>query len=91
MNSFFRRLSLQSPKAPSTSSANGKGNSARESEQLEPSPIPIPKTQTVLLLLAAGQPYQLTENYAVPNLLGEHEVLVKTQAIGLNPIDWKAP
>ncbi len=91
MNSFFRRLSLQSRKAPSTSSVNGKGTSTRESEQLEPSPLPTPKTQTVLLLLAAGQPYQLTENYAVPKLLGEHEVLVRTQAIGLNPIDWKAP
>ncbi|KAK4031325.1 chaperonin 10-like protein [Parachaetomium inaequale] len=92
MASFFRRLSLQKGrKAPSTSNVNGTGNFPREDEQPEPLAITIPETQTVLLLLAARQPYQLTENYAVPQLEGEREVLVRTQAIGLNPIDWKAP
>ncbi|KAL2130796.1 hypothetical protein VTI74DRAFT_5939 [Chaetomium olivicolor] len=96
MASFFRRLSLQKGrKAPSTSNVNETGDPPREDEQPEPLPITIPvtipETQTVLLLLAAKQPYQLTENYAVPQLEGECEVLVRTQAIGLNPIDWKAP
>lgn len=54
-------------------------------------PLPTPEKQTVLLLHAPKQPYQLTEDYPVPQLEGEHDVLVRTQAIGLNPIDWKAP
>lgn len=59
---------------------------------MEPLPLPtVPEKQTVLLLHAAKQPYQLTEDYPVPQLEEEHDVLVRTQAIGLNPIDWKAP
>ncbi|KAL2166098.1 hypothetical protein VTG60DRAFT_3306 [Thermothelomyces hinnuleus] len=50
-----------------------------------------PETQTVLLLHAARQPYELTENYPVSDLRDDHEVLVRTRAIGLNPVDWKAP
>lgn len=90
MNSFLRRMSWQSRrKGPSTSGE--KQTTSSYQEDVDPSPIPTPKTQTVLLLLAAKQPYQLTEKYAVPKLEGEHEVLVRTEAIGLNPIDWKAP
>lgn len=90
MNSFLRRMSWQSRrKGPSTSGEKQTTNSYQE--DVDPSPIKAPKTQTVLLLLAAKQPYQLTEKYAVPKLEGEHEVLVRTEAIGLNPIDWKAP
>lgn len=63
----------------------------QQQEADEPSPLPTPDTQRVLLLHGARQPYQLTEEYAVPAVQGEHEVLVRTQAIGLNPIDWKAP
>jgi NADPH:quinone reductase-like Zn-dependent oxidoreductase len=51
----------------------------------------VPKTQTVLLLHAPKQQYHVTEGYAVPEPDNEHEVLVKVQVIGLNPIDWKAP
>lgn len=54
-------------------------------------PPTLPEKQTVLLLHAPRTPYQLTEDYPVPQLEGEHDVLVRTQAIGLNPIDWKAP
>ncbi len=88
MGSFFRRLSLQASRRVSpTPEVNGTKNTRTD----EPSPIPIPRTQTVLLLLQAKQPYQLTEEYAVPVLEGEHDMLVRTHAIGLNPIDWKAP
>ncbi|KAK3317531.1 chaperonin 10-like protein [Cercophora scortea] len=100
MTSFFRRISFQKTKKTPTPSANPSteqvvGATAAvtvtpEVEQ-EQSPLPTPETQTVLLLHAARQPYQLTENYPVPQVQGEHEVLVRTQAIGLNPIDWKAP
>ncbi|KAF9876615.1 hypothetical protein CkaCkLH20_06023 [Colletotrichum karsti] len=51
----------------------------------------IPETQTVLILYAAKQPYETAEKYAVPSLQDEREVLVRTEHIGLNPIDWKAP
>lgn len=52
----------------------------------------IPETQTVLILYAAKQPYETAEGYQVPEILqDEPEVLVKTEHIGLNPIDWKAP
>lgn len=106
MPSFLRRLSFPKPrKSPSSPTTNEKPAIAdqvvdhHQQQQAqpqaltdeEPLPLSTPKTQRALLLHAARQPYQLTEEYAVPELQGEHEVLVKTQAIGLNPIDWKAP
>jgi len=103
MPSFLRRLSLhKSRKAHSstvTPSVTGSSplqqtqthTQPQEEPEPEPEPLPTPETQTVLLLHAAKQPYELTDNYAVPQLEGDHEVLVRTQAIGLNPIDWKAP
>lgn len=54
-------------------------------------PITVPDTQSILLLYGPRQPYQLVEQYPVPQLKNEREVLVRTRAIGLNPIDWKAP
>ncbi|KAF2279436.1 GroES-like protein [Westerdykella ornata] len=53
--------------------------------------ISIPQQQSVLLLRAIRQPYELNPNYRVPELQHEHELLVKVSAVGLNPIDWKAP
>lgn len=53
--------------------------------------ITVPETQKILLLYAPKQPYQVVENYAVPKLQSDDEVLVRTRTIGLNPIDWKAP
>lgn len=54
-------------------------------------PIAVPESQTILLLKGPKQPYELVENYPIPELNSVSEVLVKTRAIGLNPIDWKAP
>ncbi|CAN8101275.1 unnamed protein product [Discula destructiva] len=54
-------------------------------------PIIVPETQSILLLYGPRQPYKVVDNYPVPELKNEHEILVKTCAIGLNPIDWKAP
>lgn len=51
----------------------------------------VPDTQTVLILHAAKQPYETAEGYEVPEIRDESEVLVRTETIGLNPIDWKAP
>lgn len=77
------------PKPPSDSS------DASDSPDTMPPPPPtttvVPDTQTILLLYAPKQPYQVVEDYAVPKLHSDDEVLVRTRTIGLNPIDWKAP
>ncbi|KAM7217501.1 GroES (chaperonin 10)-like protein [Rhypophila decipiens] len=98
MPSFLRRISFpRARKTPSTTDEQSeviletKLKPHEEQHEDEPLPLPTPDTQRVLLLHAAKQPYQLTEKYAVPAVQGHHEVLVRTQAIGLNPIDWKAP
>ncbi|KAI9172802.1 flavin-binding monooxygenase [Paramyrothecium foliicola] len=48
-------------------------------------------TQTVLLLHGPRQPYQIAKEHPIPSLQNDFEVLVRVKAIGLNPIDWKAP
>lgn len=55
------------------------------------SKVDVPASQDVLLLHEPKTDYQLTRDYPVPTLQRGDEVLVKTKAIGLNPIDWKAP
>ncbi|KAL2187841.1 GroES-like protein [Thermothelomyces heterothallicus CBS 203.75] len=85
--SFLRRVSLHGFRGRSKS-----GVPQPETEKPPSKTAPItPETQTVLLLHAARQPYELTENYPVSDLRDDHEVLVQTRAIGLNPVDWKAP
>lgn len=56
-----------------------------------PEETPVPSTQRALLLYEPRQDYQIVPDYPTPHLLHDEEVLVKTKAIGLNPIDWKAP
>ncbi|AEO58523.1 hypothetical protein MYCTH_53905 [Thermothelomyces thermophilus ATCC 42464] len=85
--SFLRRVSLHGFRGRSKS---GVPQPETEKPPFKTAPI-IPETQTVLLLHAARQPYELTENYPVSDLRDDHEVLVQTRAIGLNPVDWKAP
>ncbi|KAK4141027.1 chaperonin 10-like protein [Dichotomopilus funicola] len=58
---------------------------------LSSNPLAIPDTQTVLLLHATRQPYVLQDGYPVPASQHDREVLVRNRAIGLNPMDWKAP
>lgn len=48
-------------------------------------------SQTALLLHAPKQPYQVIDDHAVPHTDEDSEILVRTQVIGLNPVDWKAP
>ncbi|KAF5021800.1 hypothetical protein F66182_6175 [Fusarium sp. NRRL 66182] len=52
---------------------------------------PLPSSQTVLLLHGLRQPYQVTSGYTIPDTHHDHELLVRTNTIGLNPIDWKSP
>lgn len=48
-------------------------------------------TQNALLLRALKERYTLVTNHAVPSVFHDEEILIKVAAIGLNPIDWKAP
>ncbi|KAK3377115.1 chaperonin 10-like protein [Lasiosphaeria ovina] len=89
--SFFRRMSLHRLRKSSTSSHTDQPSPVDILAPVDDEPLSAPETQTVLLLHAAKQPYQLTDSYPVPQLQGDREVLVRVQAIGLNPIDWKAP
>ncbi|EKD16923.1 uncharacterized protein L3040_006210 [Drepanopeziza brunnea f. sp. 'multigermtubi'] len=47
--------------------------------------------QDVLLLHAPKQRYAHTQQQPIPELRNDREMLVAVDAIGLNPIDWKAP
>lgn len=100
--SFLRRMSFQKGKSSKHSSQTSvaavspdvivpplEDLKLQEAEVAEV--LVVPDTQRVLLLHAAKQPYELTHGYPVPEVEGDHEVLVKSEAIGLNPIDWKAP
>ncbi|KAM0438717.1 hypothetical protein ACHAPT_001474 [Fusarium lateritium] len=52
---------------------------------------PLPSSQTVLLLHGVRQQYEVTPGYAIPDTKHDHELLVRSTTIGLNPIDWKSP
>ncbi|KAH7115059.1 chaperonin 10-like protein [Dendryphion nanum] len=49
----------------------------------------IPAMQTQLLLHKAKQPYEIDNEREIPELRSG-ELLVRVEAIGLNPIDWKS-
>jgi hypothetical protein len=53
--------------------------------------VVIPVDQSALLLHATKQPYSVKECYEIPALKNDSELLVSVEAVGLNPIDWKAP
>jgi hypothetical protein len=57
-----------------------------------PPQVPVvaePRKQRQLLLHGARQPYEVEHNRDVPEVF-PGELLVRVQAIGLNPIDWKS-
>jgi hypothetical protein len=47
--------------------------------------------QNALVLHAVKEKYALVSDHSVPSILHQDEILIKISAIGLNPIDWKAP
>ncbi|KAF2845153.1 GroES-like protein [Plenodomus tracheiphilus IPT5] len=53
--------------------------------------LSIPNVQKALLLYGIRQPYSTSVDTQVPIVQHDHELLVKVNAAGLNPIDWKAP
>ena len=46
------------------------------------------KGHKALVVSSRGQ-YEIREDFPVPNI-GEHEVLIRSRYVGLNPIDWKS-
>ncbi|GAM87622.1 hypothetical protein ANO11243_056490 [Dothideomycetidae sp. 11243] len=50
----------------------------------------LPPTQSVLLLHQVRQRYRIHTTYPVPQP-NATEFLMRTEVVGLNPIDWKAP
>ena len=51
----------------------------------------LPTVQSALKLHAIRQPYNVSTDHPLPSIQHDSELLVKVQAVGLNPIDWKAP
>ncbi|KAI4671880.1 uncharacterized protein J4E78_000378 [Alternaria triticimaculans] len=51
----------------------------------------LPRVQSALKLHAIRQPYEVSADHPLPSIQHDSELLVKVQAVGLNPIDWKAP
>ena len=49
------------------------------------------RKQRALLLKAAREQYTLVTDHEIPSISHNGEILIKVTAIGLNPIDWKAP
>ncbi|EME42431.1 hypothetical protein DOTSEDRAFT_45964 [Dothistroma septosporum NZE10] len=50
----------------------------------------VPSRQKALLLQDLRQPFELQQEYAVPQVKAPEELLIKVRTIGLNPIDWKS-
>ncbi|KAJ5175984.1 uncharacterized protein N7482_001861 [Penicillium canariense] len=78
----FHRYILSGPSSPS--------NIIKEEEQT-PGTQSVEARQSVLLLKGVREQYTLVNDHAIPAILHPGEILVKVLAIGLNPIDWKAP
>ncbi|KAH7325605.1 chaperonin 10-like protein [Stachybotrys elegans] len=56
---------------------------------IETRPSSPPRTNPALLVVGKRQ-YDIQESYPFPTLAHEGEVIVRTKAVGLNPIDWKS-
>jgi hypothetical protein len=67
------------------------GTASAKKRKTENAPPTPPATQSALLLHEKRQPYVITTGHSTPYIQHDWEVLIKVQAIGLNPIDWKAP
>lgn len=50
----------------------------------------LPRQQKALVLHGLKQRFVLAEEHNVPETKNPDELVVKVQAIGLNPIDWKS-
>jgi hypothetical protein len=92
----FSVLSIESPGQQSPATNSEKQDPLLSStETLYPSLIPefLPKqpSRTNAALIVAGKrQYQYHLSYPFPQLQNEREVIIRTEAVGLNPIDWKS-
>ncbi|EME41926.1 hypothetical protein DOTSEDRAFT_177341 [Dothistroma septosporum NZE10] len=50
----------------------------------------LPKSVGNALLVGPEGEYHLEPNWPFPRILHDNEVLIRVQAVGLNPIDWKS-
>ncbi|KAF2642319.1 GroES-like protein [Massarina eburnea CBS 473.64] len=66
-------------------------NNTSDFQQRRNNDATVPESQLALLLHEIRTPYELVAEYALPSVQHDHELLVKVTAVGLNPIDWKAP
>jgi NADPH:quinone reductase-like Zn-dependent oxidoreductase len=52
-------------------------------------PTPASTPSPLHMALTVNERYEYELSSAPPPSIGEHEVLIRTKAVGLNPIDWK--
>ncbi|KAL4944847.1 hypothetical protein BDV06DRAFT_219907 [Aspergillus oleicola] len=63
----------------------------QDREEQQPGQLQSISSQQALLLKAVKEEYTLVTDHEVPKLLHFDEILIKVAAVGLNPVDWKAP
>lgn len=87
----FKIIKNQSPRVTRSSSIRHKLEAIVEDSNAA---CPAPKLQKyefqTALTIARKGAYELNEHYVVPELEHEDEIMIKTFAVGLNPIDWKS-
>jgi hypothetical protein len=42
------------------------------------------------LVVARKGAYEIRDDYIIPDLKNENEIMIRNHAVGLNPIDWKS-
>ncbi|KAL4750157.1 hypothetical protein BDW72DRAFT_204148 [Aspergillus terricola var. indicus] len=64
---------------------------AYRDEETQLGQLLMKRSQKALLLQSAREAYTLVTDHEVPALVHLGEILIKVVAVGLNPVDWKAP
>jgi hypothetical protein len=88
---FAKRRKSSAVSVPRVAAATTIAEEPRHEFQREEEHAEQPENQSALLLHAVRQPYEHTSDHSIPQVEHDHELLVKVSAVGLNPIDWKAP
>lgn len=88
---FFQNPSLNNaPLQNNVPKENGFRSAAAVRQQGRDQRLQEPK-QSALLLRGFREEYALVTDHDIPSVQQRGEILIKVAAIGLNPIDWKAP
>lgn len=87
----WKKRTRSATAAPSDGPLHNKRRKSQDQFQRGDGEQSPPKVQSALLLHAIRQPYEPANDHPVPAARHDSEMLVKVEAIGLNPIDWKAP